>query len=625
MSRAAGFALALGLATGCVTAPKPLDVSSLVRDRGQAGARGELEVRVLSSPRDVQAHLALAKLADEQHRPTEAIEQLEAVLALGGPLGTRWHADDKARFARLLRARGQARLQRGSPSALADLERAATYGEKIQPLELAAGRAAKAVWQVRHVDARVRGEGTRTLAALAADQQLLALFSDPPRPGYHQLVTVADVALDQANASALPVLAPLSTGEWIGATRDAVPHSLGVYGMWLWERGARRAAWEALHTWRTSTSERDLQTNVVHDAYIRALAWWTPLDGSDPPESELNGATRCLFASAACTPTESRAVLAQLSASSTPAAVADDTAFPTTREAALAAFVTARLHELDMQMRSTSATELLPPSVIADLLIAFRRDSGAAERQARDVVALAPDGALAAAAAGTFFSAIGDPARARRFWQAAVDASPEPPFVLGLAIADARAGDPDAALVQATMAAAAWGDPADAWIRVSRALEDLSAHSQAVEAARYAIDLAGRDRMPDALEAAMRPSRELGRDAQAAAFDAQRVRLLTGVLAHPGPTIDAVTPVDDLSDVREAIAAHTTQPTAATTAHLWVVSRAHPRDVELRVMMLDAMSDDDPRHAVVYAEMLALASDPDERVGRAALSALQSK
>ncbi|HEY4059261.1 MAG TPA: hypothetical protein VGM39_21740 [Kofleriaceae bacterium] len=621
MSRAAAM-LALAVASGCVTAPKPLDVSNLIRTYGPAGARGELEVRVLDSPRDVQAHLALAKLADEQHRPTQAITELEAVLALGGPIGTRWHADDKERFARLLRARGQARLMRGSPAALADLERAGTFGARIQPLELAAAKAARATWQVRHVDAKIRREGQRTLAALASDQRLLALLAEGPQPSMHQLVTADDAARDVANGIARDILAPVTTGDWLGAAPDAPPHSVGLYGLWLWKAGARRAAWETLDIWRRSTAERDLATNVVHDAYLQALAWWTPLDGRDPAEGELVGAARCLFAAAGCTPTEARAALAQLSTSSTPPAASEEVSFPTTREAALAAFVTARLRDLDAQTRSTAATDLLPPSVIADLLIAFRRDAGAADRQAHDLVALAADGALADAAAGTFFSAVGDPARARAFWQAAVNASPEPPFVLGLAIADARASDPDAALVQATMATAAWGDPAAAWISVSRALEDLRAHSQALEAARYAIDLAGRDRMPDALEAAVLPSRELGRDAQAAAFDAQRVRLRTGTLAHPGPTIDAVTPIDDLSDIREAIDAYTAQPTAATTAHLWVVSRSHPRDIAIRIVLLDAVADDDPRHAVLYAEVLALAGDPDERIGRAALAAL---
>jgi hypothetical protein len=179
--------------------------------------------------------------------------------------------------------------------------------------------------------------------------------------------------------------------------------------------------------------------------------------------------------------------------------------------------------------------------------------------------------------------------------------------------------------VQATTAAAAWGDPAAAWIAVSHALEDLLAHPQALEAARYAIDLAGRDRMTDALEAAGVPSRELGRDSQAAVFEARRVRLLTGTLAYPGPTIDAMLPVGDNSDVREAIEAHLARPSATTTAHLWVISRAHPRDVAIRVTFLDAVDADDPRRAAVYAEVLALAGDPDERVGRAALSVLALK
>src|SRR5689334_8092796 len=107
-------AAALAFAPACVRAPAPLDVKSLVAQRGSIEARRDLTARVLAHPRDVQARLALAELAEQAGRPSEALEQLEAVENLGGPLGTRWHDADRGRLARLLLARGRARLQRSS-------------------------------------------------------------------------------------------------------------------------------------------------------------------------------------------------------------------------------------------------------------------------------------------------------------------------------------------------------------------------------------------------------------------------------------------------------------------------------------------------------------------------------
>src|SRR5439155_17018970 len=82
--------------------------------------------------------------------------------------------------------------------------------------------------------------------------------------------------------------------------------------------------------------------------------------------------------------------------------------------------------------------------------LAFARDPAVADRHALDLVAASIDDAAAHAALGALFDALGDPARARTHWHAAVDASAEPAFVRGLAEATARAGDGAAALVFAT-------------------------------------------------------------------------------------------------------------------------------------------------------------------------------
>ncbi|MBA3452117.1 MAG: hypothetical protein H0T42_03350, partial [Deltaproteobacteria bacterium] len=260
-SSVANILLACAIAGGCVRAPTPLDVNALVREHGADQARAHLEIRVLDDPRDVQARLALARLADDTKRPSQAIEHLEAVIALGGPIGTRWHAGDRARMARLLATRGRVRLARGAASALEDLRRARSFGAAVTAEELARADAAIALARLRHVDAKERANGKRVLAGLSA-----ATFAD---------------------------------ASWLGAKQDPVPHDRGLFGIWLWEQGARRAAWEALDGWRLTTS---VKGGPIHDAYLRAFAWWHPLDARPPAEVDRIGAERCRFSGAQCDP-----------------------------------------------------------------------------------------------------------------------------------------------------------------------------------------------------------------------------------------------------------------------------------------------------------------------------------
>ena len=195
---------ALLFATACgVRAPAPVDVAQLVQTRGSVEARRNLQSRVLAHPRDIAARLALAKLADGQGRPSEAFEQLETVEHLGGPLGVRWHDDDRARFGRLVLARGRARLARNSPEALADLEHAQKLGAAPTSDELESARLAIAFEQLRHVDAAVRTQGRAALATRS-------------RP------------------------------EWRGAQPKASLDDRARFGVWLWTIGARREAYEQL-------------------------------------------------------------------------------------------------------------------------------------------------------------------------------------------------------------------------------------------------------------------------------------------------------------------------------------------------------------------------------------------
>ena len=656
------------LASCGVRAPAAIDVDRMLATRGAIEARRDLEIRIIADPRDVAGRLALAALDDQLGRPSEAIGALEEVEALGGPLGVRWHPEDRARLARLIAARGRVRLGRGAATALADLERAHQLGAAVTGGELGAARAARALIELCHSDAELRADGRHTLAELTA-------------PG------------DPA---------------WLGARASASPVQRGAFGAALWAHGARRAAWDELSAWHAAVpAPRD---PALQAAYLVAARWWMPLELPPPPAGELVGPERCAFI--ACPAREvagdDRAERALLAAPLGPpvrdpddaAALAAITLRQALRgEAAwgpalaarveLAAFgdparlatlprhvqpIFARLTGRDAPAAGDAATadqrlvvaaEHLLAGAAVDLAelgpepyagalravatpgapftgnalaeavarhalasvrttasaaqlraiaLAYARDPEIADRLGRDAVAGAPDAAIVHATLGAVFDALGDPARARAAWQAAVAASPEPTFLRGLAEAEARQGDGDAALVNATTAAAASGDPAIVWTSVAAALTGSGRYAQALEASRSAIELSGPETLATALDVAATASRALGRDAQADALARRRAQL--------GPGLGAVADGDP-TDAARALAAHQQAATAATAARLWDAARWNPRDVALRDALLHALPAGDPRRGSLVAELVELAGDRDPSVRRAAVAALR--
>ena len=669
MLRGAALAAVALAAAGCgIRAPSRIDHAALVAKLGPLEARRTLELRVLHRPGDVAARLALAALDENIGRPSAAIDQLEAVQTIGGPIGTRWHADDRARLARLIAARGNARLARSSPTALADLLRARRLGATIDERTLASARRARAIAQLRHVDAKERAAGHLVLREL--------------------------------------MRSPVAEAAWAISS----PSERGTYGAWLWQAGARRAAWEELAAWHAATvPPRD---PTLQAAYLVALGWWSPHDAPPPPAADLVGPERCRFGPAArcdahailetepaalpgllaapsppttdplqasawlslslslalrgeaswgaafaarvdlsslstqSLPPPSRAAFARLTHrdasgldTSTPAnllaaaSLALDGAPPAEIRAALGALAEtsdgrALLRIVEVPVVSPPARAYAaavvdyaraqvpsgpPAAALAPLVAAYARDPSITDRLALDVIATAPDAASAHASLGALFGALADPARSRAAWQAAVDASPEPAFLRSLALATARARDPDAALVHATTAAASSGDPALVWTALARALDNAGSHVHALEAARYAIELAGRDAIASALDAAISASLALGRTTQASALSARRATVA------PPPT----PPRDDPTSTASALAAHRTRPTVATVARLWVASRWNPRSVSLRAALRAALAPDDPRFRILEAELLSLASDPDAALALTAVAALR--
>jgi hypothetical protein len=80
----------------------------------------------------------------------------------------------------------------------------------------------------------------------------------------------------------------------------------------------------------------------------------------------------------------------------------------------------------------------------------------------------------------------------------------------------------------------------------------------------------------------------------------------------------------DDTELRAALASHRERPTASTVAQLWVASRALPRDIESRAVLLDELDVDDSRRQVIIDELLLLAGDPDPQRALAATRALRN-
>ncbi len=664
------------VATSCgLRAPARIDVDRMITQRGAVDARHELAARIVADPKDIAARLALAELDERAKRPSGAIEQLEAVAALSGPFGTRWHDDDRARLARLLAARGKARLARGASTAIGDLTRARDLGAAISPDDVKRGRVLAAIARLRHVDAGERA---------AAKQALVEIWTA---------------------GNAEPA--------WAGARAKASPPEVGAFGAWAWSVGAKRAGWEALRAWHDATPmPRDLGLAA---AYLRARAWWVPADGPPPPDEDLVGPSRCRYAGA-CTAafaiaSDNSSAMDALLLASIPTRTIDpdevaawmelslDRALrgrgswgpllaahvdlehvavdrlpgwarpafavlagrgsaseagaqarrprerlvlaagrllrgrpyraveaalrgPAELDDALLRVARARVPEpdalVDARARGvvafvrTAAPHGPSAAVIRQIVDAYARDPAIADRLGGDAVAESVDAATAHAALGAVFEVLGDPARARAAWEAAVGVSPELDNLRGQAEAIARAGDGDAALVAATTAAAASGDPAVEWVRVARALEEVGEHVHAIEAARSALDLGSGETLEAAYEVAITASRALGRERQVAELVAARAKLLPVVPERP----------DDPTDAAAALAAYRRTPNAATVARMWLAARWNPWQVELRAQLLAAIEHDDPRRATIVGELLELAGNSDLDRARRAAAAL---
>ena len=378
----------------------------------------------------------------------------EAVDRLGGPLGTRWHASDRARFAALLVARGTERAERNAENAVGDLTRAQRLGADVPIVKLDRARL-----------------GRRSASSVTST----ARFARRPAARW-----------------------PSSRATWRSAVwirrggRDRVgePRTTSAFGVWLWDAARSAKRTNNLPCGMTTLgSARSVVRRGLPSAVGMVV---TRCRGRREIGCYGNGRRARASRGAATRARRARrgggSVRARTRSRDSSRRVC---AVPIAiRHPSARGVRTTRSRPLRCPHRSRVSSR---PGRRGALRARARRARGrqhACTRRGRSL-----------------FDALGDPARARSMWLAASEESEESAIVAGYAeAAAARAGDGDAALVVATGAAASSGDPAVVWIDVARALLRGNRTIDASTALRSAVDLAGANTLPDALELAAEPA-----------------------------------------------------------------------------------------------------------------------
>lgn len=444
-------ALALALAgAGC--GRSAVDVPALIARCGLDCAADELTLRLARSPRDRELHARLAVVEDQRGRPGAALASLDRAAALGRPFRGGVGGADRARLARLLIARAEARVARGSPGADADVGRARGLGAAVAPeLAAAAARAAILV-ELRHTAPGRRAAATLRLTAI-----------DPP-------------------------LAVALTGRGDAATTERAAR-------WLAAAPARRVLHEMLDAYERRVGVAGFAAMTapawVLDRWLEGRRWWHGDDGR-PDLATLDralaaGADRCVFP---------RTDAAWQACATAPVEV-PGLAVP------IGPPLPATWPALAVELASADPAERAGLTAIAD---AFLDDPARADRAIEDVLARSIDVAAAAPVVARLMALLGDPARARALWQRAVDADPRDPALrVGLTLAAADVGDADLAMQLAIEAAAASGDGGGTMLALARGLAVTGPPVAALVLARAAFELAppGADGPAAALAAAL--------------------------------------------------------------------------------------------------------------------------
>ncbi len=429
--------------------------------------RGALLVELASNPGDSAVHLRLARFEVTVQRRAAALRHFALVESSGGLFGSIWTAADRRAYATLLRERGLLRLRRGQASAAQDFTHAARLGATVSALERSTAAIVQATQDARHAADDVRNRGLRALCSRTATTGACA----------------NSLALDRIS-----------------------------FANWLWQHRAKRASYEVL----VEVSQRSAGVpGSARTLWLKGQAWWT---GEVLPLPPIEQATRC----------DAEAAATAINLTLLPADVAADSAGRAQRALddwrtrnGLAALpplpidqscpnkVTPAVTDTPDSSMQRSMPGISAVAESADFfdLFAARWQLRAADlrelqhvrttamatldRAVQQALDASLDEAWTAAALGEFFLVTGDPARARALWQRAFDATNEPRYLLGLAVATAAVGDSDAAAIWATQAAAASGDPALALAEVAGAMVQAGEFPVALTLLRQALAIAG--------------------------------------------------------------------------------------------------------------------------------------
>lgn len=420
--------LVLVLASGCYHGT-PVRAVSI---GGAAGTTERLRRAVALDPADRAARLALADDAAAHGRPSEALREYQHVVQAGTLLVAPLNGAQRTRFAGLLHHRGTLRAHVGDAGALADLHAAQRAGALVTAAELHRARLVDALWMTRHADVVLQARGLTALVALSREASTSFTLRCSNALSVALPVRSADAAVSDARFQAITTIH--HHADWHVAA-------------WLWAHGAQlvagRMAVALAETMPTSCQPALSATE--RDVVLGAAQWWRA-PGTAP-----------------------------LAISGAPLAV--DSEPSVARDAATAQVSTP---DLSPQLTPRLARVLgeLTTFDVAELARIARVQPTALAQRAQTLVDQQLDAEAASRTVGMILLAwvpqVGAPAMhaARQLLERYAEPSADPQTTFVLALRFAIDNDGAAAMLWATRAAAALGDPADVLVAVALAAVD---------------------------------------------------------------------------------------------------------------------------------------------------------
>lgn len=231
-----------------------------------------------------------------------------------------------------------------------------------------------------------------------------------------------------------------------------------------------------------------------------------------------------------------------------------------------------------------------PPAISIDTQLAgvanaYWQEPAVGDRKAREYADGDAYTGGRAASLGYLFTALGDTARARSWWERAVELSPRHnKFLFELAMACAATGDLARARVHLTTVIADSGDAGGTAMHAARLLVDMGHDLEAIHMAKLAISVTAPVERPAIARFASEAMERLGRTR-----DALMLRSTVPASSRTVPRGPAGGPPDDPTDVDQVLA--------------WVATR-EPADKMARTVLLRSLAWHDDRTMRVRAALL---------------------